>query len=56
MVGADTIVTLDGAIGGKPADADDAVRILRRLSGRTHVVYSGEQLVPVCIITVHFHL
>ena len=41
VVGADTIVYLDGSIIGKPADASDAFRILRTLSGRTHTVYTG---------------
>lgn len=42
ILGVDTdVVAPDGAILGKPADADDARRLLRRLSGRTHMVYSG---------------
>lgn len=41
VIGADTIVWLDGSIIGKPEDADDAYRILRTLSGRTHRVYTG---------------
>ncbi|HNY90055.1 MAG: Septum formation protein Maf [bacterium ADurb.Bin431] len=41
VVGADTIVVLDGEILGKPVDEEDAVRMLRRLSGRTHQVYTG---------------
>ncbi len=41
VVAADTIVTIDGAILGKPADAEDAKRMLRRLSGRTHQVATG---------------
>ena len=36
IVGADTIVWLDGEIIGKPRDEEDAVRILKKLSGRTH--------------------
>jgi septum formation protein len=38
VLGADTAVSLDGEIFGKPADADNAFRILERLSGRTHRV------------------
>jgi septum formation protein len=38
---ADTIVVLDGCILGKPADAEDAVRMLRLLAGRTHSVLTG---------------
>ncbi len=41
FVGADTIVTLDGDILGKPADEDDAFVMLRRLSGRSHEVITG---------------
>src|SRR5580704_9970111 len=41
VLGADTTVTLDGAILGKPEDAADAARILRLLSGRTHRVITG---------------
>ncbi|GAC1658429.1 MAG: Maf family protein [Gemmatimonadaceae bacterium] len=37
-IGADTVVVVDGAILGKPKDARDAARMLRMLSGRTHVV------------------
>ncbi len=36
ILSADTVVTLDGKILGKPADRTDAVRMLRMLSGRTH--------------------
>jgi septum formation protein len=45
VLGADTTVTLDGAILGKPADAEDAARILELLSGRTHRVITGVALV-----------
>jgi septum formation protein len=38
---ADTIVVLDGDILGKPADAAEAQRLLRRLSGQTHTVFTG---------------
>jgi septum formation protein len=41
VVGADTVVVLDGAVLGKPADAEDAAAMLRRLSGRTHEVVTG---------------
>ncbi len=44
VIAADTIVTIDGIVLGKPADADDARAMLRRLSGRTHTVATG-----VCI-------
>jgi len=45
VIGADTIVTLDGALLGKPADESDAVAMLRRLRDRPHQVYSG---ISVC--------
>ena len=45
VLGADTTVTLDNAILGKPQDAADAARMLRLLSGRTHRVITGVALV-----------
>jgi septum formation protein len=45
VLGADTTVTLDGLILGKPSDAADAARMLRLLSGRTHRVITGVALV-----------
>jgi septum formation protein len=41
VLGADTTVTLDGQILGKPEDAVDAARMLRMLSNRTHRVITG---------------
>ena len=41
VIGADTEVVLDGEVFGKPSDADDAMRMLRKLSGRTHRVLSA---------------
>ena len=41
VLGADTTVTLDGAILGKPQDAEDAARMLRLLSDREHRVVTG---------------
>lgn len=41
VLGADTEVVLDGEALGKPADRADAVGMLLRLSGRTHVVVTG---------------
>lgn len=41
VIGADTIVVLDGRILGKPADETDAVRMLNSLQGRRHDVYTG---------------
>ncbi|MGO8757663.1 MAG: Maf family protein [Terracidiphilus sp.] len=45
VLGADTTVTLDNAILGKPADAADAARMLRLLSGRIHCVVTGVAVV-----------
>jgi septum formation protein len=44
-LGADTIVVIDGTVLNKPADAEKARAMLRRLSGRTHTVYTGLALV-----------
>ena len=44
VLGADTEVVLDGDVFGKPRDADDALRMIRRLSGRTHQVVSAVAL------------
>jgi septum formation protein len=41
ILGADTIVVLDGEILGKPRDKQDALRILRMLSSKEHKVYTG---------------
>ena len=41
VIGADTMVVVDGAILGKPADADEAAAMLRRLADRRHRVYTG---------------
>ncbi len=41
VVGADTVVAMDGAILGKPKDADDATRMLKLLRARAHTVFSG---------------
>jgi septum formation protein len=45
VVGADTIVVLGNEILGKPRSAGEAKRMLRKLSGRQHVVYTGFALV-----------
>lgn len=41
VLAADTIVALDGDILGKPESPDDALRMLLRLSGREHTVFTG---------------
>ncbi len=46
LITADTIVLLEGKVYGKPIDEEDAKRMLRALSGKTHQVLTG-----VCITT-----
>lgn len=41
VLGADTTVFVDGVVLNKPVDLDDARRMLRLLSGRTHTVFTG---------------
>ncbi|KAG6557729.1 hypothetical protein Mapa_000495 [Marchantia paleacea] len=45
VIGADTVVELDGSVLEKPADVEDAFRMLSNLSGRQHKVYTGVSLV-----------
>jgi nucleoside triphosphate pyrophosphatase len=45
IIAADTEVTLDGHIFGKPRSSDDARRMLKKLSGRTHAVLTGVALI-----------
>lgn len=40
-IGSDTIVVVDGDVLGKPRDRAQAAQMLRRLSGRSHVVFTG---------------
>ena len=44
IIGADTVVACDGEILGKPSDREDAFRMLWKLQGRTHQVYTGVTL------------
>ena len=41
VIGCDTVVDVDGTVFGKPRDAEDAKRMLRALSGKTHQVHTG---------------
>jgi septum formation protein len=41
VIGSDTIVVVDGDVLGKPADENDAVRMLARLAGRSHTVVTA---------------
>ena len=52
VLGADTIVVLDDAVLGKPRDADDAIRMLSRLCGRTHKVITGVAVARSDTLTV----
>ena len=45
VLGADTTVVIDGEVLGKPGDSAEAVRMLTRLSGRSHLVLTG-----VCLV------
>jgi septum formation protein len=45
VIGADTLVTLDHEIFGKPEDEEDAKRILKKISGREHTVVTG-----ICVV------
>ena len=45
VIGSDTVVAIGGKILGKPKDKNDAINMLRLLSGKTHTVYTG-----VCIL------
>ncbi|WP_241067878.1 Maf family protein [Achromobacter insuavis] len=57
LLAADTTVILDGQVLGKPADRDDAIRILQALSGQTHQVHTavalwtGDRLLEAVSIT-----
>ena len=45
VLGADTVVVIDGETLGKPSNREDATRMLRLLSGRTHQVHTG-----ICLV------
>lgn len=49
VITADTIVYIDGSVFGKPSDREDAIRMLKTLSGSVHKVFSG-----VCITGLEF--
>ena len=61
VIAADTVVVAEGVILGKPQDAEDAVAMLKQLSGKTHKVltgiavsYAGEMFAEVCETKVVF--
>ena len=41
VIGADTVVVLDGCVLGKPSSLDESLSMIRRLNGREHFVYTG---------------
>lgn len=45
VLAADTLVSIDGEVIGKPSNLEDAAAILRRLSGRAHEVWTGVRIV-----------
>jgi septum formation protein len=47
ILGADTLVTVDGDIIGKPKDAEHAKQILQKLSGKTHQIVTGLALIDL---------
>ncbi|MCD8204817.1 MAG: Maf family protein [Coprobacillus sp.] len=62
IIACDTIVVLEGEIIGKPLDHDDAVRILKKESGKTHEVitaycfqYEGKKFINECHSHVKFN-
>ena len=61
VIAADTVVVAEGVILGKPQDVEDAFKMLKQLSGKTHKVltgiavsYAGEMLAEVCETKVVF--
>ncbi len=55
VIGADTVVAYGKKILGKPADREDACRMLRMLSGNTHMVYTGVTVIDTGTQTVLAH-
>ncbi len=45
VIGADTVVALDGVVMGKPGSRQEAISMLTRLQGRSHQVYTGVTLI-----------
>ena len=58
IIGADTVVSVDGRILGKPRDREDARSMITLLQGRAHTVYTGVSLVDAegAKETVTFHV
>ena len=47
IIGADTVVSVDQEILGKPVDEEDAAKMLQKLQGRTHEVHTGVTLILI---------
>lgn len=45
VIGADTVVSINNEILGKPTDEEDAKKMLKLLSGKTHTVYTGVTII-----------
>lgn len=45
VIGSDTIVVADGQVLGKPGNSDEAIEMLKLLSGKTHAVYTGVSII-----------
>lgn len=45
VIGADTVVSIDNEVLGKPCDKNDAAEMLKKLSGNTHIVYTGYAII-----------
>jgi septum formation protein len=56
VLGADTIVTVGEGVLGKPRDAQDAIRMLKLLSGRKHLVTTGVCLMGPQVSTFKFQV
>lgn len=56
VIGADTIVVVDGIVLGKPADREEAASMLKQLAGRTHQVTTGLALVRSEPWSEHHHV
>ena len=52
VIGSDTVVACDGEIMGKPADEEEAFRMLKRLQDDTHMVYTGVTVVDTANMQV----
>ena len=60
VLGADTVVVLDGRVLGKPVDRADAIATLQAMSGRPHQVMTGVAVcqgdrVESCVVTTNVH-